>query len=82
MPDHRNYPRQRTLKTGRIVFNEKSSVFDCAIRNLSESGACLDVPSSIGIPEAFELIIKSESRARSCRVIWRTERRIGVQFFD
>jgi hypothetical protein len=80
MSDHRSYRRQRTLKAGRIVFNQRSFVFDCSIRNLSPTGACLDVPRSIGIPEFFELILESESAGRSCQVIWRSDRRIGVQF--
>jgi hypothetical protein len=68
------------LKAGRILFNQRSSVFDCSIRNLSLAGACLDVPSSVGIPEFFELILESESTGRSCQVIWRSDRRIGVRF--
>jgi hypothetical protein len=80
MSDYRRARRQRTLKAGRIVFNQKSSVFDCTVRNLSRTGACLDVPSSIGIPAAFELVIEAVGTALSCRVVWRSDRRIGVQF--
>jgi hypothetical protein len=80
MSDHRRARRQRTLKAGRIVFNRKSSVFDCTVRDLSPTGACLDVPSSIGIPEAFELVMEAEGTALSCRVVWRSDRRLGVQF--
>jgi hypothetical protein len=82
MSDHRRARRQRTLKSGRIVFNQKSSVFDCTVRNLSPTGACLHVPSSIGIPQVFELIIDSETEARPSWVIWRSETRIGVHFKD
>ena len=35
-----------TLKAGRIVFNQRRSVLDCTVRNLSSTGACLDVPST------------------------------------
>jgi hypothetical protein len=80
MSDNRSYRRQRTLKGGRIVFNQRSSVFDCSIRNLSQTGACLNVPSTIGIPEFFELILEPESTGRSCQVMWRSDRRIGVRF--
>ena len=51
--DHRN----RTLKSGRIVFNDGQSVIDCIVRNLSDSGACLQVNSTAGIRQAFELFV-------------------------
>jgi hypothetical protein len=82
MSEQRKDSRHRTLKTGRIVFNQRRSVVDCTVRNLSSTGACLDVPSTVGIPEAFELIIGSDDMARSCRIAWRTERRIGVRFSE
>jgi hypothetical protein len=49
MTEHRKHSRQRTLKGGRIVFNQKRSVLTCTVRNLSSTGACLDVPSTVGI---------------------------------
>jgi hypothetical protein len=73
MSELRKEPRHRTLKTGRIVFNQRRSVLDCTVRNLSSTGACLDVPSTVGIPDAFELIIESESITRVCRIAWRSE---------
>jgi hypothetical protein len=66
MSDNRSYRRQRTLKAGRIVFNQRSSVFDCSIRNLSQTGACLNVPSTIGIPEFRKA---QADPAKSCGVL-------------
>jgi hypothetical protein len=80
MSEQRKYPRQRTLKEGRIVFNQRGSVLTCTVRNLSSTGACLDVPSSVGVPENFELVIESDGIQQSCHVTWRSERRIGVHF--
>jgi hypothetical protein len=82
MSEQRKEPRHRTLKAGRIVFNQRRSVLDCTVRNLSSTGACLDVPSTVGIPHVFELIIESDGLTRSCRTAWRTERRIGVHFSE
>jgi len=79
MSDNRSYRRQRTFKAGRIVFNQRSCVFDCSIRNLSQTGACLDVANTIGIPEFFELILNSESTSRSCQVVWRSDRGVSVR---
>lgn len=53
---------------------------DCIIRNLSESGASLEIASPVVIPDDFILMIKPESLKRRCRVAWRSANRIGVQF--
>ena len=76
----RQSPRLRTLKAGKIVFNHKHSLIDCTIRNLSDSGACLQTPSTAGVPDSFELLFEADGATRPCRVAWRTETRIGVLF--
>ncbi len=55
MHDKRSAPRKRTLKPGRIVFNQRYSAADCTIKNLSEGGALLAVSGTIGIPDQFAL---------------------------
>jgi len=78
MDEHRQQPRLRTLKSGKIVFNKKSSVLDCTIRNLSRTGACLQVADPTGIPQSFELLVGGVSRA--CQISWRSGTRVGVIF--
>jgi hypothetical protein len=80
MSELRKHPRHRTLKVGRIVFNQRFSAIDCTVRNLSEGGACLELASSIGIPECFDLTIEPDRSTLPCRVAWKAERRIGVAF--
>ena len=80
MQEQRQAPRQRTLKSGKIVFNHKSCVVDCTIRNLSSRGACLDLPSPLGVPESFDLVIDADDLIRPCRVIWRSAKKLGVEF--
>jgi PilZ domain len=69
-------------KDGRIVFNHRRSVLDCTVRNLSSTGACLDVQSTVGVPDVFELIIEPDGISRPCRIAWRSERRTGVHFSE
>jgi hypothetical protein len=71
--------RQRTLKGARIVLNDGFSTFDCTVRNLSPLGARLKVASIIGIPDRFELQF-DDGRKFACRVAWRQEEDIGVEF--
>jgi PilZ domain len=76
MGEHRTAPRHRVLKAGTIEFN--GGAINCMVRNLSTSGAALDVTSPIGIPEHFTLI--ADGSHLPCRVVWRKEKRIGVAF--
>lgn len=66
------------LKAGTINFG--GGAIDCIVRNLSLTGAALEVASPIGIPASFTLIIKADDRQFPCEVVWRKERRLGVVF--
>jgi len=78
MTDKRAKQRQRVLKPAKIGFKH-GGVIDCTIRDISEDGACLRVASALGIPDFFELIL-DEKILRPCRVKWRKETQIGVEF--
>jgi len=78
MNEHRIAPRHRVLKAGTIEFG--GGGIDCTVRNLSASGAALDVVSPVGIPDSFDLVIVAEHLRRHCRVVWRKGKRIGVTF--
>lgn len=75
--DRRISPRMRTLKGGRIVWHPGASA-DCIVRNLSETGACLEVHTPV--PHVFELFLDGEKSHRLCNVVWWKENRIGVKF--
>jgi hypothetical protein len=80
MQERRKEPRPRALKTGRIVFNNRFSTMDCAVRNLSERGALLQVQGPQGIPDAFVLELDAGAVTHACKVVWRKERQLGVEF--
>jgi hypothetical protein len=80
--EKRTERRMRTLKGGRVIFNHGTSVFDCKVRNLSPGGALLEMPSLLGIPSHFELILDSAATRRPCTVRWHTDRLMGVHFDD
>jgi PilZ domain-containing protein len=71
-------PRHRVLKAGTISFG--GAGISCTIRNLSDTGAALEVTSPIGIPQEFILLVEADHSSRQCRVVWRKEHRIGVTF--
>ncbi len=80
--ERRSERRMRTLKAAKIVFNLGQSVFDCQVRNLSPSGALIEVPSMVGIPKDFQIIIAEGSPRRTCSVRWRVGCKMGVRFDD
>ena len=76
MGDNRIASRQRVLKGGTIEFG--GGAITCTVRNISATGAALDVTSPVGIPAQFTLVTKGSHLP--CRVVWRKEKRIGVTF--
>lgn len=80
MEERRQFSRHRTLKSGKIVVQPRASVFDCTVRNLSPNGALLVVGSLAGIPENFDLVLEATGEHHTCRVAWRGEDRLGVEF--
>jgi hypothetical protein len=79
MADRRDGPRHRTFKGGAISFDIASGL-ECTVRNVSQGGACLDIPKIGGVPDQFELIIIPDGIRRSCQVSWRAKDRVGVRF--
>ena len=79
MDERRKELRHRTLKGGSIAF-DRGGGCDCTIRNLSETGALLEVENLTGFPEGFTLFIRPENLKRSCAVAWRRGNRLGVLF--
>lgn len=77
-PDHRRAQRFRVFKAGTIEFG--GNAIPCTVRNLSASGAALEVNSPLWFPDRFTLAIASDRSLRPCHVVWRRERRIGVAF--
>lgn len=76
MDENRITSRHRVLKSGKIEFG--GGTIDCTVRNVSDTGAALDVTSPVGIPAQFTLT--TDGNHFRCRVIWRKEKRIGVAF--
>ncbi|MEQ1951914.1 sensor domain-containing diguanylate cyclase [Mesorhizobium sp. CN2-181] len=74
------HARRRVLKAGLIHFNGRRSTMDCTVRTLSTEGAGLDIISCIGLPDEFNLAIRSDRIDMPCRIVSRTERHVEVEF--
>ena len=58
----------------------RGGAFDCTVRNISDTGAALDVVTPLFIPERFMLVVQAEGLKRRCRIVWRKGKRMGVLF--
>lgn len=53
----------------------------CALSDVSNTGARIDVEDSDKLPNAFELWLAGNGSARrQCRVVWRKPTQVGVRF--
>jgi hypothetical protein len=66
------------FKAGTIEFGGGS--IDCTVKNLSDTGAALEVLSPLYVPERFTLVVPTDQLKRRCHVVWRKQRRIGIAF--
>jgi hypothetical protein len=73
-------PRRRLLKSGKILLGKHP--VPCTVRSLSETGACLQVQTTAGIPAIFDFLRAGEATARTCKTIWRDDTQIGVMFIQ
>jgi hypothetical protein len=78
MTERRQSLRRRVLKGARIAFADEGIA--CTVRNLSETGAGLDVPNALGLPPSFMLVIERDGFMRRCHPVWCNDRRVGVAF--
>jgi PilZ domain len=79
--EKRLQPRRNTMIVATAVFDGGNSRIDCVIRNLSEGGAKIEVPSARVIPQSFDLLVPGH-RPQHCRVAWRALRELGVEFMS
>jgi hypothetical protein len=80
MVESRRTERVRCFLRAKIVFNNKRSTFDCTIRNISATGAKIEVSEAASIPARFELEIPQRGRVYQAQILWRDKEAMGVEF--
>jgi len=68
--------QQRAL----IDVGDGSSPRNCLICDVSQQGARVAVIRQSDIPDEFRLMLGGGGANRPCRVVWRTEQHVGVEF--
>jgi PilZ domain-containing protein len=77
--ERRKLARSRVLKGAKIVLGN-SSVIDCAVRNVTNSGARVQIANTVDLPNGLDLTFDGGRSLRPCRVVWRSVTETGVEF--
>lgn len=78
--ERRAMKRTRVSRNAKILVPRRSPLIFCTVENITSGGACLKVASTFGVPETFELTFEHGRTRRRCRVVWRTNDKLGVAF--
>ena len=78
--NQRKHRRQRVLKEGKIVSSDMRRVMDVKIRDMSASGALVQMPANNVLPDSFSLLVVSERLFYPAVVRWRKGDAIGIEF--
>lgn len=74
--------RRRAFIAAKILYQGGAVGVDCVIRNLSETGAKLDVSESVVLPSHFDLVIPQKNVSHRAELRWRRGPEVGVAFLD
>jgi hypothetical protein len=78
--ERRRTARQKSFLRGMVYFNNRRSVADCLIRDISPYGARLIFSDTITTPDIIDLYIPQKEQTLRSHVIWRIGHDIGVAF--
>jgi PilZ domain len=78
--DGRIAKRLRVLKSAKIIFNRNQSIVDCAIRDLSATGAKVICTAPVHIPDIVRILFTQDNTIRDAKVMWRKDEFLGLHF--
>lgn len=77
--EKRGFHRRRVLKSGTLQFNKGYTTFGCRIKNLTDSGAMVEMGETTGVPHSFNFAMDGVATVPAT-IIWRTSSRMGIKF--
>jgi hypothetical protein len=82
MENRRYHVRRRTLKGGRLTYDDNTRSAECLIRDLSDIGARVQVADVRSIPSDLTLSFDDGKASRRGFVKWRRGAMLGIAFTD
>jgi hypothetical protein len=77
--EHRRARRQRTLKEGKVVLSDWTTI-DCTIRDMTAGGARIVLGGATSLPAEFRLLAVADNMLRPVRLEWQRGLAAGVEF--
>jgi hypothetical protein len=77
--DRRVAPRRRVVKGAKLFFNGDVSVFDCTVRDISETGARVSLGLFQPLPKRFKLQV-NDLGTHLCELVRMIGSEYGVRF--
>jgi hypothetical protein len=77
----RKSPRERRDDIIRLELDDGSPSVCGRLRDLSATGAQMSLAALYNMPARFDLVLPPNMR-RSCRLVWQSGQRIGVEFMS
>ena len=71
--------RMRVLKSAKLILDDMRSI-DCAVRDISATGAKVLIVSGNNLPDKFRLLMVADSTIRDVEIAWKRHDMIGVNF--
>ena len=78
--ERRTATRQKSFLRGCVYFNNRRSVLDCLIRDISSTGARLIFSETVSVPDIVDLYIPQKEQTQRVHVQWRHGNEMGVAF--
>ena len=75
----RSAERRRSLLGGKILYGDAFTL-DCVLRDISDGGARITLPTGQAVPDIFYLMDLRSGVAFQVQVVWRSYPQIGVRF--
>ncbi len=71
---------RRSKKAAKIITMDNSSVIDCTVRNMSDTGAQLVIEKNVKMPEAIQFFLANGDTVRDAVLAWHRGDRVGLKF--
>jgi hypothetical protein len=72
---------RRPMRYAAWIALQPSQLHGCALHDISDTGARIDVEDAKIIPDNFVLLLAGNGKARrKCQIVWRKPKQIGVTF--
>lgn len=72
--------RRRVLKSAQIAINQIYAKIPCRVKNLSQTGALIEVAEKYIVPDKFDLAIPMDGFSVQAQVVHRHQTKIGLKF--